>query len=196
MDNQKSRCLWVKETEPLYVEYHDYEWGIPVYEDKKLFEMLILEGAQAGLSWWTVLQKRAHYRKVFNDFEAEKIIDYSNEKLLELQQDPGIIRNKLKIESVVKNARAYLAVQQIHGSFSSYIWKFIGEKPIVNNWKDASEVPVQTEESIGMSKQLKKDGFTFVGPTICYAFMQATGMVNDHTLDCVSHPENKKSNSR
>lgn len=188
----KRRCAWVKSDESLYVTYHDKEWGIPVFDDRYLFEMLTLEGAQAGLSWWTILQKRAHYRQVFDDFNAEIIAQYTDEKLAELQEDPGIIRNKLKIASVVKNARAYLKVQEEHGSFSNYIWRFVGGKPVINHWKDKSEVPAQTAESPKMSKQLKSDGFSFVGPTICYAFMQATGMVNDHTLDCFCHPEYKE----
>lgn len=177
------RCGWVTE-EPLYIDYHDHEWGIPVYDDSLLFEMLCLEGAQAGLSWWIILQKREHYRNVFDGFDAKKIVKYNEEKLEALRQDPGIVRNKLKIQSVVTNAQAFLRIQEEYGSFSSYIWRFVGGKPIVNHPKTLKDVPASTEISDAMSKQLKKDGFKFVGSTICYAFMQATGMVNDHLEDC------------
>jgi len=177
------RCGWVTE-ETLYIDYHDYEWGIPVYDDSLLFEMLCLEGAQAGLSWWIILQKREHYRNVFDGFDAKKIVKYNEEKLEALRQDPGIVRNKLKIQSVVTNAQAFLRIQEEYGSFSSYIWRFVGGKPIVNHPKTLKDVPASTEISDAMSKQLKKDGFKFVGSTICYAFMQATGMVNDHLEDC------------
>jgi len=177
------RCGWVTE-EPLYIDYHDHEWGVPVYDDRLLFEMLCLEGAQAGLSWWIILQKREHYRNAFDHFEAKKIVEYDEEKLEALRQDPGIVRNKLKIQSVVTNAQAFLRIQEEYGSFSSYIWRFVGGKPIVNHPKTLKDVPVSTEISDAMSKQLKKDGFKFVGSTICYAFMQATGMVNDHVEDC------------
>ncbi|MEQ7050089.1 DNA-3-methyladenine glycosylase I [Paenibacillaceae sp. P-4] len=181
------RCAWVKENEPLYVDYHDNEWGVPVYDDRKLFEMLCLEGAQAGLSWWTILQKREHYREAFDQFEAEKIVKYTEEKLESLLDDAGIVRNKLKIHSVVKNAHSFLRLQKEHGSFSTYIWSFVDNQPIVNHWATIKEVPVTTDISDRMSKQLKKDGFSFVGSTICYSFMQAVGMVNDHTLDCLCH---------
>jgi len=169
------------------VDYHDKEWGVPVYDDRKLFEMLCLEGAQAGLSWWTILQKREHYREAFDQFEAEKIVKYTEEKLESLLDDAGIVRNKLKIHSVVKNAHAFLRLQKVHGSFSTYIWSFVDNQPIVNHWVTIKEVPVTTDISDRMSKQLKKDGFSFVGSTICYSFMQAVGMVNDHTLDCLCH---------
>lgn len=178
------RCDWVKLDEPLYVEYHDKEWGVPVYDDQHLFEMLCLEGAQAGLSWWTILQKREGYREAFDQFDVEKIIHYTADKLEELQQDTRIVRNKLKIASVVTNAKAYLQIQEKHGSFSHYLWSFVDHKPLINEWASIKEVPVTTEISDRMSKQLKKDGFKFIGSTICYSFMQAVGMVNDHTTDC------------
>ncbi|KGR80836.1 DNA-3-methyladenine glycosylase I [Lysinibacillus boronitolerans] len=178
------RCDWVKLDEPLYVEYHDKEWGVPVYDDQHLFEMLCLEGAQAGLSWWTILQKREGYREAFDQFDVEKIIHYTADKLEELKQDTRIVRNKLKIASVVTNAKAYLQIQEKHGSFSHYLWSFVDHKPLINEWASIKEVPVTTEISDRMSKQLKKDGFKFIGSTICYSFMQAVGMVNDHTTDC------------
>ncbi|WP_394236431.1 DNA-3-methyladenine glycosylase I [Niallia oryzisoli] len=184
------RCAWVT-SEPLYIEYHDQDWGVPVYDDRLLFEMLCLEGAQAGLSWWTILQKRENYRKAFANFDAEKIVHFSEEKLEALREDKGIVRNKLKIQSVVTNAKAFLKIQEQHGSFSEYIWSFVNHKPIVNEWKTKEEVPVTNEISEKMSKQLKKDGFKFVGSTICYSYMQAVGMINDHTLDCFRHPHNK-----
>ncbi len=185
------RCLWVKTNEPLYVEYHDKEWGVPVYDDRLLFEMLCLEGAQAGLSWWTILQKRENYRKAFDQFEAEKIVTYTEEKLQSLMENEGIVRNKLKIYSVVANAKAFLKIQKEYRSFSAYIWSFVDHKPIVNNWGTIQDVPTSNEISMKMSKQLKKDGFKFVGSTICYSYMQAVGMVNDHTLDCFCHPSNE-----
>lgn len=178
------RCSWVKLDQPLYVDYHDKEWGVPVYDDQHLFEMLCLEGAQAGLSWWTILQKREGYREAFDQFDAKKIILYSEDKLLELQQDTRIVRNKLKIASVVTNAKAFLQIQEKYGSFSKYIWGFVDHQPIINEWPSMAEVPVTTDRSDRMSKQLKKDGFKFVGSTICYSFMQAVGMVNDHITDC------------
>lgn len=186
------RCAWVATKEPLYMEYHDNEWGVPVFDDRLLFEMLCLEGAQAGLSWWTILQKRENYRQAFDYFEAEKIVQYTDEKLESLREDPGIVRNKLKIQSVVTNAKAFLRIQQEYGSFSNYIWSFVDNKPIVNQWKTVKEVPVSSEISDYMSKRLKKDGFKFVGGTICYSYMQAVGMINDHTLNCFCHPSNVK----
>lgn len=178
----KTRCAWVSD-DPLYIEYHDNEWGVPTYDDRELFEMLCLEGAQAGLSWITVLKKREHYRKVFDHFDAEKIALYDEAKREALLSDAGIIRNKLKVNAFIVNAQNYLRIQE-QQSFSDYLWQFVGGEPIVNNWKSLKEVPVTTPESDAMSKQLKKDGFKFVGSTICYAFMQATGMVDDHTMDC------------
>ncbi|GEP64150.1 DNA-3-methyladenine glycosylase [Clostridium beijerinckii] len=170
--------------EELYIEYHDKEWGVPVYDDRKLFEMLCLEGAQAGLSWWTILKKRENYKEAFDNFEAEKIVKYTEEKLEQLMQDKGIVRNRRKIESVVTNAKAFLKIKEEFGSFSNYIWKFVDNKPIINSWGSIGEVPASNELSDKMSKQLKKDGFKFVGSTICYSFMQAVGMVNDHTTEC------------
>ncbi|MFL1673261.1 DNA-3-methyladenine glycosylase I [Paenibacillus dendritiformis] len=186
------RCAWVKESEPLYKEYHDKEWGVPVYDDRILFEMLCLEGAQAGLSWWTILQKRENYRKAFEHFDAEKIVHYTDEKLQSLLNNKGIVRNKLKIQSVVTNAKSFLRIQKEYGSFSAYIWNFVDNNPIVNHWETVQEVPVSNEISDHMSKKLKKDGFSFVGSTICYSYMQAVGMVNDHTLDCFCHPSHQK----
>lgn len=188
MDN---RCNWVILKEPLYIEYHDKEWGVPVFDDRLLFEMLCLEGAQAGLSWWTILQKRDNYRKAFDNFEADKIVQYTDEKLQSLKENTGIVRNKLKIQSVVTNAKAFLKIQQEYGSFSNYIWSFVDNKPIINYWETVQDVPTTTEISDKMSKKLKKDGFKFVGSTICYSYMQAIGMVNDHTLNCFCHPSNK-----
>lgn len=178
------RCAWVEGKDPLYVAYHDEEWGVPNFDDQQLFEMLCLEGAQAGLSWWTVLKKRAHYREVFDRFDAHKMKDYDEEKIASLLADPGIIRNKLKVNAFIRNAEAYLKIQAEHGSFSNYIWSFVDGTPINNEIASLSEVPAKTEISDIMSKQLKKDGFKFIGSTICYAFMQAVGMVNDHVKGC------------
>lgn len=180
---EKIRCDWVS-SDPLYIEYHDEEWGVPVHDDRLLFEMLILEGAQAGLSWITVLKKRAHYKEVFDNFDVHKIIKYDDQKIQALLEDPGIIRNKLKVNSVVTNAHAYLKVKEEFGSFDKYIWQFVNHKPIINSFQVIGDVPAKTSESDAMSKDLKKRGFKFVGSTICYAFMQACGMVNDHTTDC------------
>lgn len=177
------RCAWVTD-DPIYIDYHDHEWGEPIHEDRKLFEMLTLEGAQAGLSWITILKRREHYRKAFDQFDPWKISQYDENKIDQLLHDEGIIRNKLKIQSVITNAEAFLKTQQEFGSFDAYIWQFVDGQPILNAWKNKEEVPDFTQESEAMSKDLKKRGFKFVGPTICYAFMQATGMVNDHTEDC------------
>ncbi len=177
------RCEWVS-NDKIYIDYHDNEWGKPVHEDRLLFEMLNLEGAQAGLSWITVLRKRARYIEVFDHFEAEKIVQYDEAKFVELMNDSGIIRNKLKINAVVSNASAFLKVQQEFGSFDQYIWSFVNGSPIINRFKYHREVPAKTSISDAMSKDLKKRGFKFVGSTICYAFMQACGLVNDHTIDC------------
>ena len=179
----KKRCAWVTD-DPLYKTYHDHEWGRPVHDDRKLFEMLTLEGAQAGLSWLTILKRREHYREAFDQFDVNKISTYDEAKITELLNNKGIIRNKLKIHSVITNARCFLEVQHEYGSFDIYIWQFVGGQPQVNHWPTESDVPSSTKESEAMSKDLKKRGFKFVGPTICYAFMQATGMVNDHTQDC------------
>ncbi|MCF3944840.1 DNA-3-methyladenine glycosylase I [Oceanobacillus alkalisoli] len=181
-----TRCSWVTD-EPIYIVYHDEEWGRPVHDDRKFFEMITLEGAQAGLSWITILKRRENYRKAFDDFNVERISRYSESKIEELLQDAGIIRNRKKIESVIRNAQAFLRIQEEFGSFNAYIWQFVGGKPIVNHWDKQEDVPTKTKESEAMSKELKKRGFTFVGPTILYAFMQATGMVNDHTKECFLH---------
>ncbi|WP_342753460.1 DNA-3-methyladenine glycosylase I [Paralabilibaculum antarcticum] len=184
------RCKWAGE-DPLYCDYHDNEWGFPLHDDLMLFEFLILEGAQAGLSWITILRKRENYRKAFDNLDPNVIVNYTQEKVDELLLNEGIIRNKLKINSAIKNAKAFLEVQKEFGSFDRYIWSFTKGKTIQNSWKDLSEVPASTPESELMSKDLKKRGFKFVGPTICYAFMQATGMVNDHTIDCFRYKKLK-----
>ena len=177
------RCSWAS-SDPLYVDYHDNEWGVPVHDDRLLFEIINLEGAQAGLSWITVLKKRKRYREVFDNFEAEKIINYDHEKISTLLLDPGIIRNKLKVNAVKTNAEAFLQIQEEFGSFDKYIWQFVDFKSKINSFESLSEVPAKTEISDKMSKDLKKRGFKFTGSTICYAFMQACGMVNDHVVDC------------
>jgi len=178
------RCDWATDVEPLYTKYHDEEWGVPVFDDRKLFEMLILEGAQAGLSWITILKKRENYRKAFDHFDAEKIARYSDHKRAGLLNDAGIVRNRLKINAAIVNAQCYLAVLEDYPGFSNYLWRFVDDEPIRNRWKSMQDMPATTSESDAMSKALKKRGFKFVGPTICYAFMQAVGMVNDHTTDC------------
>lgn len=178
------RCEWVNDAEPLYTKYHDEEWGVPVYDDRKLFEMLILEGAQAGLSWITILKKRETYREAFDHFDVEKIARYNKRKFNSLLKDVGIVRNRLKINATIVNAQCYLAILEEYPSFSDYIWQFVDGKPIKNRWKTMQDVPATTDESDVMSKALKKRGFKFVGSTISYAFMQAVGMVNDHTTDC------------
>jgi len=177
------RCAWVNQ-DPVYQEYHDKEWGVPLYDDQKLFELLILEGAQAGLNWLTILKRRQEYRRAYEGFDPERMARWTAEKMEELKGDPGIIRNRLKILSAHKAARAFLEMRNQNESFSSFLWSFVKGNPIENHWKELSEIPVQTAESEAMSKALKKKGFTFVGPTICYAFMQAAGMVMDHTVDC------------
>lgn len=177
-----ARCPWP--TRPLDIAYHDTEWGVPLHDDRRLFEMLTLEGAQAGLSWSTVLAKRENYRAAFDQFDARKIARYDDSKIAELLANPGIIRNRAKIQSTVGNARAFLDVQQKFGSFDRYIWDFVGGRPIVNRLKSMKQIPTRSEESDAMSRDLLKRGFKFVGTTICYAFMQATGMVNDHLVTC------------
>jgi DNA-3-methyladenine glycosylase I len=179
----KHRCGW-STSDPLYIEYHDKEWGTPVHDDRKLFEMLILEGAQAGLSWITVLRKRENYRKAFDRFDAKKIAQYDGRKVRRLLSDEGIIRNRLKIEAAIGNAKAFLAVQKEFGSFDRYIWQFTDGRPRVNRWKNLKQIPATTRDSDAMSSDLKARGFRFVGSTICYAFMQAVGMVNDHITGC------------
>jgi DNA-3-methyladenine glycosylase I len=177
------RCHWA--TSPLMIEYHDKEWGVPVHDDRMLFEFLILEGAQAGLSWETILNKRENYRRAFDRFNAAKIARYNQKKVRELMANAGIVRNRLKIASAISNAQAFLAVQKEFGSLDRYIWQFVGGKPKINRWESGQRLPASTAESDAMSKDLKRRGFRFVGSTICYAFMQATGMVNDHAADCV-----------
>ena len=179
-----NRCQWVPENDPLYREYHDEEWGVPVHDDRLLFEFLVLEGAQAGLSWSTILNKRQNYRKAFDGFDPHLVAAYGEEKIEQLLSDPGIVRNRLKVRSAVRNAKAFLKVQEEFGSFDRYLWQFVGGRPRLNHWKALEEIPAKTPESDVMSRDLKKRGFNFVGSTICYAFMQAVGMVNDHTLDC------------
>jgi len=186
--SMKKRCEWVGE-DPLSLSYHDKEWGVPEHDDLKLFEFLILEGAQAGLSWITVLRKRENYRKAFDNFNPGKVSEYDEKKLRELLSNEGIIRNRLKIEAAIQNAQAFLAVQEEFGSFDAYSWQFVDGKPKINAWKKMEEIPSKTPESDAMSKDLKKRGFKFVGPTICYAHMQAVGMVNDHTVDCFRYKE-------
>ena len=178
----RKRCAWI--TNDLMARYHDEEWGVPHHDDRKLFEFIVLDGAQAGLSWNTILQKRENYRAAFDDFAPAKVACYDRRKLRQLLANPGIVRNRLKIESAVKNARAFLAVEQECGSFDAYIWQFTGGRTIVNRRRSLKDLPARSPESDAMSKDLKSRGFTFVGSTICYAFMQAVGMVNDHTTDC------------
>lgn len=185
------RCSWCGD-DPLYVAYHDEEWGVPVRDDQTLFEFLLLEGAQAGLAWITVLRKREGYRSLFDDFNAQKVARYTDKKLEKLLLDPRIIRNRLKVYGARTNARAFLEVQAEHGSFANYIWDFVDGKPIENKWKSMRDVPATSPVSDKLSKDLKKRGFTFVGSTIMYAHMQATGMVNDHTTDCFRHRECKR----
>lgn len=180
---EKNRCGWSMKDQ-LYKDYHDNEWGVPNHDDTRLFEMLNLEGAQAGLSWYTVLTKRENYRAAFDQWDATKIARYTEKKIAALLQDPGIIRNQLKIKATISNAKAFLAVQKEFGSFDKYIWQFVGGKPVLHHFKSLSQVPARTVESDAMSKDLLKRGFKFVGSTICYAYMQATGMVNDHVEGC------------
>ena len=182
-----TRCGWAR-SEP-NISYHDAEWGVPLHDDRGLFEFLILEGAQAGLSWETILKKRDNYREAFDGFDAERVARYTPKKVERLMANPGIVRNRLKIESAISNARAFLEVQKEAGSFDAYIWRFVGGKPRVNTVREKGDVPASTPQSDAMSKDLKKRGFRFVGTTICYAFMQATGMVNDHAVDCFRYRE-------
>ncbi len=184
----KRRCEWAG-SDPLYLDYHDHEWGVPAHEDRRLFEMLILEGAQAGLSWITILKKREAYRQAFDDFDPQKVSNYSEDRIRQLLKNPGIVRNRLKIQAAVHNAKAFLRVIAEFGSFDKYIWQFVGHRPIQNHRKRLQDIPSQTAESDAMSKDLKKRGFKFVGSTICYAFMQAVGMVNDHVLNCFRHSQ-------
>lgn len=178
-----TRCAWVND-DPLYIAYHDEEWGKPLYDDQKLFELLMLEGMQAGLSWYTVLKKRARFREVFDGFDPNKIVHYDEAKIAKLMSDPGIIRNRLKIDAIIRNAGVYLQICEEHGSFAEYLWSFAFGVPTINHWKTRADVPASTAQSDEMSKALKKKGMKFVGTTICYAFMQASGMVDDHSLNC------------
>ncbi|TGK29835.1 DNA-3-methyladenine glycosylase I [Leptospira yasudae] len=191
MKKEVTRCTWVSK-DPLYIDYHDLEWGTPLHDDRTLFEFLILEGAQAGLSWITILKKRDNYRKAFDHFDPVKVAAYSEKKIQSLMKDEGIIRNELKIRSAIANAKEFLNIQKEYGSFDKFIWGFVDHKTIHNSWKTTRDVPSKTTESDAMSKALKKRGFKFVGSTICYAFMQATGMVMDHTLDCFRYEKKPK----
>jgi len=184
----RTRCPWAG-SDSLYIEYHDTEWGVPLHDDRRLFEFLILEGAQAGLSWLTVLKKRSHYRAAFSSFDPKKVACYGEPEIRKLLNNAGIIRNRLKISAAVDNARAFLKVQQVFGSFDAYIWGFVGGQPVRNTWQTMQQVPDETDASRRMSRDLKKRGFKFVGPVICYAFMQAVGMVNDHLVDCYRYSE-------
>ncbi len=187
----KKRCEWCG-SEPIYVEYHDDEWGVPVHDDRLHFEMIILEGAQAGLSWITILKRRDSYRDAFYNFDVVKVSKYSAKKIEKLLTNPGIIRNRLKVNATVKNAKSFIKIQEEFGSFDKYIWQFVGNNTIDNKWKKMVDVPAKTKESDAMSKDLKKRGFSFVGSLMCYAYMQAVGMVNDHTVDCFRYKEVKK----
>ena len=183
-----TRCAWCG-TDPLYVAFHDDEWGVPVHDDARLFEMLVLEGAQAGLSWITILKKRENYRKAFHGFDAQQVALYTPDRVEALMQDRGIVRNRLKLEGAVRTAKAVLAIQESFGSLDQYLWQFVDGSPIQNTWRSMSELPTCTTESDALSKDLKKRGCNFVGTTICYAFMQAVGMVNDHQVGCYRHAE-------
>ncbi len=183
-----SRCAWAG-SDPLYVSYHDTEWGVPVHDDRRLFEFLVLEGAQAGLNWLTVLRKREHYRAAFDQFNVEKVAGYDSEKTGRLLLNSGIIRNRLKIASAIQNARAFLKVQTQFGSFDAYIWRFVDGTPTIHSWKTVQEIPASDTISAAMSRDLSQRGFKFVGPVICYAYMQAVGMVNDHTTGCFRYRE-------
>jgi len=187
--NNVKRCAWPGNDPDFMIEYHDREWGVPLYDDNKLFEFLVLDAFQAGLSWRTVLAKRNNFARAFDKFDAKRIALYTKKDVTRLMRDPGIIRNRLKIEGTVKNAKAYLKTVEREGSFNAYVWRFVDGKPRVNKWKKISQLPASTRESDAMSKDLKARGFTFVGSTICYAFMQAAGMVNDHTVDCFRYKE-------
>lgn len=188
MKQTEKRCVWCG-TDPLYVRYHDKEWGVPVYAERKLFEMLILEGAQAGLSWITVLRKRSHYKKVFDNFDVNKVARYNKRKVESLLKDPGIIRNRLKVESTIGNARAWLALKEQGIKPRDFLWQFVDGEPLQNSWRTLKQLPAKTAQSDAMSKELKRLGFKFTGSTICYAYMQSVGMINDHTTDCFRHKE-------
>lgn len=188
MPSNIQRCGWAG-SDPLYHQYHDREWGVPCRDDRTLFEFLILEGAQAGLSWITILRKRDHYRKVYDQFNPQKVARYNASKVEQLLADPGIVRNRLKVMASITNAKLFLDIQAEYGDFASFIWRFVDDEPIINHWPSLQQVPATTPESDAMSRELKRRGFKFVGSTICYAYMQAIGMVNDHTLDCFRHRE-------
>ena len=183
-----NRCTWAG-TDPLMIDYHDREWGVSVHDDRRHFEFLVLEGAQAGLSWSTVLRKREAYRRAFSEFDPEKVARYTDKRILKLMSNPGIIRNRMKIESAVRNARAFLAVQDEFGTFDAYCWRFVGGRPKLNRWKTTRQIPATSPESDAFSKDLKRRGFSFVGSTVIYAHMQAVGMVNDHLIDCFRYGE-------
>lgn len=185
-----SRCAWVT-ADPIYIAYHDKEWGVPIYDDRLLFEFLILEGAQAGLSWITILKRREHYRECFDHFDAEKIARYSDKKVKNLLSNANIIRNRLKVAATITNAQAYLQLKEEQNSFADYLWQFVDGKPLVNHWKSIKQIPASTAISDKLAKDLKMRGFKFVGSTICYAFMQAVGMVNDHTTNCFRYKKKK-----
>ncbi len=193
--SKKPRCEWAGD-DPLMQAYHDSEWGVPVHDDRRLFELLTLEGAQAGLSWATILKKRENYLHAFEHFDPVRVSRFSSQKINALLKNPGIVRNRLKLESVISNAHAILKIQNESGTFDAYIWEFVKGRPIQNNWQHLHDIPTETAESRQMSRDLKKNGFRFVGPTICYAFMQATGMVNDHTVTCYRHRELKSETSQ
>jgi DNA-3-methyladenine glycosylase I len=184
----KTRCSWCGD-DSLYVRYHDFEWGLPLHDDRRLFEFLVLEGAQAGLSWITILRKRENYRQAFDDFDPQRIAGYGEKKIEGLLSNTGIIRNRLKIASAVRNARAFMQIQQEFESFDAYLWRFVDGRPKQNRWKTLKEIPAETSESRALSKDLIRRGCSFVGPTICYAFMQAVGMVNDHVVNCFRHAQ-------
>lgn len=186
----RTRCGWVND-DPLYIAYHDEEWGVPLHDDRRLFEILVLEGAQAGLSWYTILKKRDGYRRAFDGFDPERVARYDEKKVASLLQDPGIVRNRLKVQAAIGNARAWLDLRESGLAFSDFLWDFTGGEPVVNAWRRLEDVPASTPASEAMSRSLKKLGFRFVGPTICYAFMQAVGMVNDHTTTCFRWKECK-----
>ena len=185
---EPERCAWCG-TDPLYVRYHDHEWGVPLHDERRLFEMLILEGAQAGLNWLTILRKREGYRAAFDHFDPERIARYDAAQVARLLADPGIVRNRLKIQAAIRNAQGYLTMQERHGGFDAFLWRYVDGQPRQNAWSTLAEMPARSPEADAMSRDLKRLGFAFVGPTICYAFMQAVGMVNDHTTNCFRHRE-------
>jgi DNA-3-methyladenine glycosylase I len=189
MSDAKQRCEWVSGADPLMLDYHDREWGVPVHDDRKHFDFLVLEAAQAGLSWSIVLRKREGYRRAFSDFDPQKVAHFTDKRIEELTQDPSIIRNRLKIAAAVRNARQFLAIQEEFGSFDSYAWRFVDGRPRLNRWKATKDIPATSPQSDAFSKDLKQRGFSFVGPTVIYAHMQAVGMVNDHLIDCFRYRE-------